>query len=341
MPSDVVPHGGEQARVLVRRCFVGTTSVGEVTSRGHDTRVTEPAGATLIIPCRGRIVSIGPDGTPRAASSGGAVFFSPNRRDTRVEPDGSGAFFGVPLIVAHEDLRDAALRLGLPARALRTLDRFAIEMARTGSPEAEALVNLGLELYEAVSCEDARLRRPAAHRSISRSLADRMIGVLSASDLLVLGPASDGRAAARHVRRALDYMHARYGEIVTVSDVAEACSASIRTLEASFRELRSQTPFQALTEIRLDAARRLLIADTPPATVTDAAMQCGFGHLGRFSASYRARFDEGPFATLQRSRMAPVRVGKATGADLDRPFGSGRRSDGSTLERRLCKASIG
>nr|WP_243645044.1 helix-turn-helix domain-containing protein [Rhodovulum euryhalinum] len=39
--------------------------------------------------------------------------------------------------------------------------------------------------------------------------------------------------------------------------------------------------------------------DSAP-TVTEAAITCGFGHLGRFSAAYRARFGEAPSQTRAR-----------------------------------------
>lgn len=310
VPSDVAPHGGEAARLLIRRYFVGMISVGEVTSRGHDTHVTEPAGATLIAPRSGRIVSVGPDGTPRVAEPGGMVFFAPNRRSTRVEPTGPGAFTGIPVIVPQEDLLEAAARLDLGRGAVRGLGGFALAATVADGPEARALVDLALALHAAIEADDPRFRRAEAHRSVSRLLAERMIDLLGLGQAIDLPAASDGRAAARHVRNALDFMHAAYGSIVTISDVAVACGTSLRTLEASFREVWSETPVQALTAIRLDAARRALLGADPPASVTEAALLCGLGHFGRFSVGYRARFDERPSETLRRTVASTPNVAR-------------------------------
>ena len=59
---------------------------------------------------------------------------------------------------------------------------------------------------------------------------------------------------------------------------------------------------QMLRTIRLDRARRELLAGGLNANVTSVALAWGFDHLGRFAASYRERFGETPRETLQRRR---------------------------------------
>jgi transcriptional regulator GlxA family with amidase domain len=97
-------------------------------------------------------------------------------------------------------------------------------------------------------------------------------------------------------------MQAHHSDVVTMVDVADACGTGLRTLEIAFREVRGQTPQQALAEIRLWAARRALAAGGG-GSVTDVALRCGFTHLGRFSVAYGQRFDEPPSATLRRGRQ--------------------------------------
>ncbi len=54
---------------------------------------------------------------------------------------------------------------------------------------------------------------------------------------------------------------------------------------------------ELLRNLRLDAARQRLLSERS-SSVTDVALEFGFGHLGRFSAYYRSRFGELPRQTL-------------------------------------------
>jgi transcriptional regulator GlxA family with amidase domain len=92
------------------------------------------------------------------------------------------------------------------------------------------------------------------------------------------------------------------GAGVTVSAIAAKLGVSLRTLEAGFRNWHHSTPTEYLRNIRLQAARAELLAPTESTTVTSAALGNGFFHLPRFSAYYRAAFNEPPGQTLRRSR---------------------------------------
>jgi len=108
-------------------------------------------------------------------------------------------------------------------------------------------------------------------------------------------------AAPRIVREAEHWMRAGGAE-VTVSAIAAKVGVSLRSLEAGFRNWHKSTPTEYLRNIRLQAARAQLLAPTESTTVTSAALGSGFFHLPRFSAYYRAAFDETPGQTLRRSR---------------------------------------
>jgi transcriptional regulator GlxA family with amidase domain len=110
-----------------------------------------------------------------------------------------------------------------------------------------------------------------------------------------------GSIAPHCVRRAEEYMHERYREHVTVEALAEIAGVSARTLFAGFREFRNTTPMAYLKDLRLDKARQALLAGgaADVAQVTNVALDCGFSHLSRFAASYRARFGETPSKTAR------------------------------------------
>jgi transcriptional regulator GlxA family with amidase domain len=93
------------------------------------------------------------------------------------------------------------------------------------------------------------------------------------------------------------------GPHVTVSDVAAGLRVSVRALEAGFREWKQQTPTHFLRAVRLEAARAALSDPGESTSVTEVALANGFLHLPRFSAYYRAAFNEYPSETLRRARL--------------------------------------
>ena len=109
-------------------------------------------------------------------------------------------------------------------------------------------------------------------------------------------------APPRIVREAEHWMRTS-GSETSVSKIAARVGVSLRSLEAGFREWRQSTPTQYLRKIRLEAARAELLAPSESTTVTSVALGSGFFHLGRFSAYYRAAFNESPGQTLRRRRL--------------------------------------
>ena len=109
-------------------------------------------------------------------------------------------------------------------------------------------------------------------------------------------------ASRRLVLEAERFFRERAPSGTTVSEVATELGVSIRSLQAGFREWRSTTPSSFLKRARLEAAHVALRTGGETTSVTDIALTMGFAHLGRFSAAYKAAFDESPVSTLRRSR---------------------------------------
>ncbi|WIB76637.1 helix-turn-helix domain-containing protein [Curtobacterium sp. MCPF17_002] len=104
------------------------------------------------------------------------------------------------------------------------------------------------------------------------------------------------------LRRALEFVHEHAREPIGTPEIAAAAGLSPRGLQQSLRRHLDQTPGDLLRGVRLDGARADLIRrDRDETSVADVAREWGFGHLGRFSATYRARFGELPSESL-RSR---------------------------------------
>lgn len=102
-------------------------------------------------------------------------------------------------------------------------------------------------------------------------------------------------AAAEH------YARTRLCAPLALEDLARAAGVSPRTLHMYCTRRFGVGPMTWLRNLRLDAARQKLEGDAG-CRVTEVAMAFGFGHLGRFSAYYRARFGELPRETAATRR---------------------------------------
>jgi AraC-like DNA-binding protein len=107
-------------------------------------------------------------------------------------------------------------------------------------------------------------------------------------------------APQRKLRVAEEFIRAHLFEPLSLEQIAAASGASLRSLCEAFRVHYDCSPMGYVREKRLDAARGALQTAAPGAQVTDIALACGFSHLGRFAANYRARYGETPLQTLKR-----------------------------------------
>ena len=88
----------------------------------------------------------------------------------------------------------------------------------------------------------------------------------------------------------------------SVEVLATALNTTRRTLLNAFQETLGTSPSRYILARRLNGAQRDLNCGKSH-TVTDAALDYGFEHFGRFAYHYRTLFGETPSATLQRARM--------------------------------------
>jgi len=126
----------------------------------------------------------------------------------------------------------------------------------------------------------------------------------------------------RDVNTAMELLKGNYAQEFDGDALAAACGVGRRTLEKHFRRFLGRTLAGVRRDLCLEQARRDLLRSGPDASVTETALRCGFKHLGRFAALYRAGYGESPSDTIRRSRRVaapkshlPVRFPLS----LDRP----------------------
>lgn len=91
-------------------------------------------------------------------------------------------------------------------------------------------------------------------------------------------------------------------EHLNLLELSQVAGVSLRQLQHAFKTYTGMAPTQWLRLRRLNSARRELLSRTPTqTTVAEVAMHWSFWHLGRFSSSYRALFNELPSDTLKRA----------------------------------------
>ncbi|WP_298931785.1 anthranilate 1,2-dioxygenase regulatory protein AndR [uncultured Ramlibacter sp.] len=192
------------------------------------------------------------------------------------------------------------------------LDRRAVEAHCGRAIAFDPLLDLGrpelqawFEQLRLLSTSDTLLltaqRRPLIAAELERLLVQLLLDGQAWSD----APASGRRdhtefraPAAGCVRRAEVYIEEHAGEPVRLADIADAAGVPVRTLLDAFQRFRDRSPMQQLRDVRLQRAREQLQAADEGTRVSTVALDCGFGHLGRFAQDYQRRFGETPSATL-------------------------------------------
>jgi AraC-like DNA-binding protein len=119
----------------------------------------------------------------------------------------------------------------------------------------------------------------------------------------LIDPTATDRRDARPatVRRAVAYIEAHADSDISPADIAAAAHVTVRALQHAFRRHLDSTPMEYLRRVRLEGARRDLLAADPASgsTVTAIANRWGFLHQGRFGVNYRRAYGESPGQTLR------------------------------------------
>lgn len=250
-------------------------------------RIKGAANSAILHLPRGRRHSYFCDGVVAEGSPRTAILIAPGREYVlHREPDE---------IVSIRLPWDALVRaLTVRGNASQLVRRGIFEIPLVG-PRGAVLGNLHRALVEAATVAAV----PGSDRLVAQVgaqlldwLADAVAGTRGA-------PTAPRRGDAR-VRCVQEWVEARLGSPLGLTEMCEAAGVGRRWLDAAFRAYRGQTPHQFLAERRLASARHRLLTAAPGDKVTRIALDLGFTHLGRFSSVYHQTYGELPSATLFR-----------------------------------------
>ncbi|MCM3602737.1 AraC family transcriptional regulator [Robertmurraya korlensis] len=109
--------------------------------------------------------------------------------------------------------------------------------------------------------------------------------------------ALEGSNAAR-IREVIDHIIKNFEEPFRIEELAEIANMSVSSLHRHFKEVTAMSPIQFQKQLRLQEARRLLLAD--PKDVANVAFRVGYESQSQFSREYSRMFGFSPRVDINR-----------------------------------------
>jgi AraC-like DNA-binding protein len=100
--------------------------------------------------------------------------------------------------------------------------------------------------------------------------------------------------------RAREYLAANFNERILLADAAALAGLSPFYFQRLFAETFSETPHEFVTRLRIDHAKKLLLAGNH--SVTDICFDAGYESLGSFSTRFHSLTGLSPAAFRRESR---------------------------------------
>jgi len=112
-------------------------------------------------------------------------------------------------------------------------------------------------------------------------------------------PRADG--ALGRVHRAITWIQKHFDEKIRIDDLAAIAGMSVPSFHRHFKAATAISPLDYQKTLRLQAARRLLLAKT---SASQAAFKVGYESASQFSREYARLFGAPPMKDITRSRTA-------------------------------------
>ncbi|MGO0706019.1 helix-turn-helix domain-containing protein [Pseudomonas paracarnis] len=145
------------------------------------------------------------------------------------------------------------------------------------------------------------LTDPISRDALTQQLLDDCLFILDNACVCLDGSSLQKRNEERQLMARIgEWAADAPDETANLLELAQIAGVPLRQLQQGFKTYTGMSPAQWLRLRRLNGARRELLSTTDT-TVAEVAMNWSFWHLGRFSNSYRALFQELPSETLKRS----------------------------------------
>jgi AraC-like DNA-binding protein len=106
---------------------------------------------------------------------------------------------------------------------------------------------------------------------------------------------------SQQIARAIDWLKSNFTQPLRIEDLASQVNMSTSTFHHHFREVTAMSPLQYQKWLRLNEARRLMLAEKQDATT--AAFQVGYESPSQFSREYGRLFGAPPLRDITSLRL--------------------------------------
>lgn len=163
------------------------------------------------------------------------------------------------------------------------------------------------EVHRLIAARSDLLTDPLALRLLEQEIIETFLRAFRGGLGDLLPPPTPRVARREHrLRKAREVMEACLDAPLSIPDIAAAVGLSPRGLEFLFRDFLGLSPAAYLRNLRLHAARRMLLhSERRSSLIKEVAYAHGFWHLGRFASTYREFFGELPSETCG-TRIGPA-----------------------------------
>lgn len=131
-----------------------------------------------------------------------------------------------------------------------------------------------------------------------REILVRLLGSSEGPRLAGIGKAE---AHVSRIAKAIAWLKEKHAEPLRIEDLANRVHMSTSSFSQRFREVTSMSPLQFQKHLRLQEARRLMLAEGTDAATT--SLKVGYQSPSQFSREYARRFGAPPARDVQRLKQ--------------------------------------
>jgi AraC-like DNA-binding protein len=180
-----------------------------------------------------------------------------------------------------------------------TMQRVPPQSVAVSRPAGVVAAPMSVELLEAFARLLALLDHPADIGFISPLILQEIYYRVFRSGVGgALTQLAQGTSHLSQISRVTHWIRANYQLPMSIDALAEAASMSVTSFHRHFKAITLMTPVQYRTQIRLQEARRMMIAEGQPAGVVAASV--GYDTQSQFTREYKRLFGAPPVADTSR-----------------------------------------